>query len=206
MIKDLNFNQSIRIIKERLGSYQPLRLKLDGTIPAAVLILFLDIDSRPFILFTRRTELVEHHKGQISFPGGARDPRDISLTETAQRETYEEIGIPKTQIKLIGESDEFRTNTNYLVRPLIGILFPPYSYSPNYREVDEILHIPLALFLDDINFEIKKWNFLNKEYDLYFYYYQNHTIWGVTAFLINRLVHIVFGYNPDSHSNSRLPK
>lgn len=202
----LEFAETIKTVKSRLKNYQPVRQKIKSAKPAAVMILFLEVQSQPFLLFTRRTNTVEHHKGQISFPGGSMDPGDASLLETALRETTEEIGIPPKQITVLGESDDFLTNTNFLVRPVVGVLQPPFNFRINHGEVVEVLKVPLSLFLNESSFEIKKWESNGKEYDVYFYSFGPHTIWGVTGYLINRLVDIVFGYNPDPDPKYRDPR
>src|SRR5262245_56549999 len=90
--------------------------------PAAVLVPFLEKEGETYLLFTRRTESVRDHKGQISFPGGARDPGDPSLRETALRETEEEIGVPRHAVEVLGELDDYVTVTNYMITPYVGII------------------------------------------------------------------------------------
>jgi len=192
----IDFSDAVQLIESRLKSYKPIRIQHNKAIRAAVMILFLEVNNTPHILFTKRTDKVEHHKGQISFPGGVFDPGDKSLLQTGLRETYEEIGIPPEQIRLLGESDEFFTVTKFLIRPFAAVLNPPLNYRLNRDEVAELIHVPLWLFLTDQYFEVKKWDYHGKKYDVYFYYYDRHIIWGATAFILNRFIHLVFDYNP----------
>ncbi len=194
--KDLDFKSAIEFCTAKINDYQPLKFSSDGVVRAAVMILFINKNDIPHLIFTQRTELVEHHKGQVSFPGGAKDASDSSLLQTALRETEEEIGVNSRQIELIGEADDFVTVTNFLVTPFVGILHPPFKFRLSEDEVEEVLQVPLSLFLEDTRFEVKKWNYRGKKYDVYFYYHNKHVIWGATAFILNRFIDLVFGYNP----------
>src|SRR4030043_2421980 len=103
-----------RKIKERLARQEKVRIH-DGTLKkAAVLIPLFKKDGEYYILFTRRTDTVEHHKGQISFPGGRQDKKDKNLLATALREAEEEMGIRKKDARILGELDDVSTvSTDY---------------------------------------------------------------------------------------------
>jgi 8-oxo-dGTP pyrophosphatase MutT (NUDIX family) len=102
---------------------------------AAVLIPLLYRDGEWWVLVTQRTRHVEHHKGQISFPGGACDPEDAGLEATALREAHEEIGIPPEAVEILGVLDDLPTITDFAVTPVVGVIPHPFPYLLNECEV-----------------------------------------------------------------------
>jgi 8-oxo-dGTP pyrophosphatase MutT (NUDIX family) len=192
----MNYQRAIQIIRERISNRSPRGLKIPGFIPAAIIIPFFNIDDKTHLLLTLRTDTVEHHKGQVAFPGGAREEQDSGLQETALRETYEEVGIPPGIVNVIGQLDDFPTITDFLVTPYVATIPYPYPHQINHHEVAEILEVPLALFLSDNAFEMKEKKFGGKTYPVYYYYFNHAVIWGVTGFIINRFIELVFDYNP----------
>jgi 8-oxo-dGTP pyrophosphatase MutT (NUDIX family) len=187
---------AIQMIAVRLQNYQPRLIRREAVKNSAVMILLINKQNIPHLIFTRRTELVETHKGQISFPGGMQDKSDADLFQTACRETFEEIGIESRQIQLLGQLDDFYTVTNFIISPFVGLVTNEFQYRINEREVAKVLEVPLSLFLDSANFEVKKWPYQNKLYDVYFYHFQQEVIWGATAFIVNRFIDQVFQFNP----------
>lgn len=204
--KNIEFSGAVQLVKNRLDAYKANRINRTDKTPAAVLILLLNKNEKPYLLFTRRTELVEHHKGQISFPGGMQDPPDNSLLDTAVRETEEEIGIQSQEVEVLGYLDDFFTVTNFIITPFVGILKAPLQFRVNHDEVAEVIQVPLSLFLCDDHFEVKKWEHQGRKYDVYFYDYNHHVIWGATAYILNRFIEIVFDYNPAPHPVDRDPR
>jgi 8-oxo-dGTP pyrophosphatase MutT (NUDIX family) len=205
-LKNIDFQEAVKLVTSRLSDYQPMRLYKDGIRSSAVMILLLNKMDVPHILFTKRTDLVETHKGQISFPGGVADSSDESLLHTALRETHEEIGINSDLIEPLGQLDDFYTITEFIVSPFAGFVNSTFEYQINHSEVAEVLEVPLSLFLMNQNFEVKKWEHKGTYYDVYFYYYGESVIWGATAFILNRFVHQVFGYNPAPNPVSEDPR
>lgn len=204
--KKVDFQQAKETIQRVLKTYKPQQLSVNGSRQASVLIPVLNRDDHPHLIFTRRTELVEHHKGQISFPGGMHDQADASLLQTALRETDEEIGIRPGEVQVIGQLDDLFTVTNFLITPFVGILTASPSFRLSTDEVAEVLEVPLNLFLTDEHFEIKKWEYRGRHYDVYFYHFNDHVIWGATGFIVNRFIHVVFGYNPAPNPVYRDPR
>jgi 8-oxo-dGTP pyrophosphatase MutT (NUDIX family) len=203
---NINFDEAVSIVRQKLGSYEPVILPSTTITRAAVLILFLNKKESPHILFTKRTDSVETHKGQISFPGGAWDKTDKSLQETAVRETFEEVGILPKYIQHLGQLDDFFTVTDFIVSPFAGFMTEQVDYVINEAEVAEVLEVPLSLFLQKSYFEVKKWEHRGQYYDVYFYYFGNQVIWGATAFMLNRFIDTVFEYNPAPHPVRQDPR
>jgi 8-oxo-dGTP pyrophosphatase MutT (NUDIX family) len=159
---------------------------------AAVLIPLFYKDDTPCLLFTRRTEKVEHHKGQISFPGGVKDINDEDLQITALRETWEEVGIHKQDVTILGCIDKFLTNTNFMVTPYVGYFSYPYPYRVNSAEISQLIEVPLTHLIRPEIFERKKWPRNGILWDVHYYYYHQEVIWGVTGFLLSDFLSIVF--------------
>ncbi|RMG37722.1 MAG: CoA pyrophosphatase [Methanobacteriota archaeon] len=192
----MDYQTAILKIQNVLKEHQPRKLRIPEFIPAAVIIPFFSKNNEAHILFTLRTDTVEHHKGQVSFPGGAMEEQDDTLEETALRETFEEVGIPPEHIRIIGQLDDFPTISDFLVTPFVATIPYPYPFRPNHHEVAEVLEVPLELFLTDEHFEMQEREYDGKIYPVYFYHFQHTVIWGVTGFIINRFVELVFDYNP----------
>ena len=164
---------------------------------AAVLIPLFFKDGQAHILFTKRTEHLEHHKGQISFPGGRRDDDDPDLITTALRETREELGISEEDVKVFGPTDRFLTPSKFFVHPYVGIFPYPYELTISKGEIDRIIEVPLYHLLKDENFMIKPWQRQGETFNVHYYQYQQDTIWGVTGFLLSNFLSTVFGVNRD---------
>lgn len=157
-----------------------------STLPrsAAVLIPFLKLSEQWHILFTRRTENVADHKGQVAFPGGAVEPGDISPAYTALREAREEIGLEPADVKLLGRLQELPTITNYCVTPIVGVMPWPYPLTLEADEVSRAFVIPLAWLADPSHHETRSRAFLGKNNRIpviYFQPYDGELLWGVSA-------------------------
>lgn len=190
------YQDAICQIEKTLLQRPPQRLKIAGFVPAAVIIPLFAKNEQAHMLLTLRTDKVEHHKGQVSFPGGAKESQDTDLAQTALRETHEEVGITPEKVSIIGQLDDFPTITSFLVTPFVATIPYPYETNPSDDEVEEILEVPLAIFLSPQHFEMKEKEYNGKTYPIYYYYFQNAVIWGVTGFIVNRFIELVFGFNP----------
>lgn len=192
----MKYAEAIQTIQKTLSGRAPRRLSIPGFIPAAIIIPVFEIEGEAHLLLTVRTDRVMHHKGQVSFPGGAREEQDKNLEQTALRETYEEVGIPPEAVAIVGQLDDFPTITDFMVTPYAAAIPYPYPHRINTDEVAELLEVPLELFLSDRAFEIKEKTYRGVTYPVYYYYFKHAVIWGVTGFIVNRFVELVFGYNP----------
>lgn len=177
-----------KILQEYLNKRERKTIPEIGHKPASILIPLTE-NGRIYILFTERAKHLTNHPGEISFPGGRHDDSDKTKLETALREVEEEIGIPSEEVNIIGTLDDAISVTNFHVTPFVGIIpfFCPYSF--NKSEIDEVILIPLAFFLNEPKMEIYKKGDIVKEN--YIYEYKNKKIFGLTAFLIKELIKIL---------------
>ena len=176
----------INQIRKRLTELNPRSLSNGYIRQAAVLIPIFEINGEYHLLLTRRTETVETHKGQISFPGGMREP-DEELGETALRETHEEVGIESSRIETLGRFHDYMSITRFRVTPFVGFIRSPFKTKRQVNEVAEILYVPFSIFLDPDNPRVRKQAYPGRELDVYFYPYGTHKIWGLTARIIKEL-------------------
>ncbi|HWP83318.1 MAG TPA: CoA pyrophosphatase [Bacteroidota bacterium] len=175
---------TIESIREFLRSYKRKEIYNDALSPAGVLMpLVRQNDSLAFLL-TKRTDRVEHHKGQISFPGGAMDSNDESIIATALRETEEEIGLPRTAVEVLGTFDDFWTPTGFRITPVAGYVSSLPQLTISAGEVETILTVPVDFFLNPTNERIVQMERDGTKHDVYFYRYGEHEVWGATAAII----------------------
>ena len=155
--------------------------------PAAVLIPVIEQGTQASILFTQRTDEMPTHPGQISFPGGKMDAIDTNLVETALREAHEEIGLEARFIDTIGFLDDYVTSTGYRISPLVAVIRPGYSITPDNSEVADVFDVPLSFLMEPHNHEMhsREWRGTQRKY--YAMPYENHFIWGATAGMLRNL-------------------
>lgn len=148
---------------------------------AAVIAPVVDRDAEPHLLFTKRADHLSDHPGQMSFPGGGREPEDGDLWATALREADEEIGLTSPEVEQVGRLDDIRTVTRYSVRPFVAEI-PDRDYEPGDEEVAEIAILPLSGITDLTNYESERRDHpYYGEIRLHFFYVDGYTVWGATA-------------------------
>jgi 8-oxo-dGTP pyrophosphatase MutT (NUDIX family) len=163
-----------------------------GRIPSAVLVPLFYRQGEYCILFTKRTDKVREHKGQISFPGGSRHEGDRAALDTALRECTEEIGLAPDDVRVLGELDDAVTTTsNYVITPFVAMIPYPYPFKMDGWEVEEIIEVPVAALLD----EEKRHHDAHVEHGTngYFYHYQGRVIWGATAEILHQFLGVFAG-------------
>jgi len=159
---------------------------------AVVMPLYEDGDGLQ-ILFTRRSEEVPQHKGQIAFPGGLQHPDDPSLRATALREAEEEIGLRAGDVEILGELDDTATaTTHFIVTPFVGLIPHPYTFRMNPAEIVELIPLPLSLLRDPSRFREELWDRDGAKNPVYFYMVGSHVIWGLTARILKQFLEAVF--------------
>lgn len=164
--------------------------------PAAVLVPLVDRPEGVQVLLTERTAHLSDHAGQISFPGGRIESNDESPVHAALRETEEEIGLPRQQVKLLGHLREFYIPTGYRVSPAVGWVEPPFPLNPDPREVAEIFEVPLSHFCDASRHVVQEEVLYGQLRRFYAIPYQGRYIWGATAGILVDLFNVL------SHSQS----
>ena len=179
-------------IRTALAQHRPQRIERDGMPRAAILIPLYDRDATLHVLLQVRTELVEHHKGQISFPGGAEDPGDADLVMTALRETEEEIGLQREDVEVIGQLDDLITISNFIVTPYVGrITRPaPYPFAPSGFEVAELLEVPLPHLHEPSNVLREPAPWRDRLVPPPSYRFGEHLIWGATARVLGQFLQL----------------
>lgn len=144
-------------------------------------------DRELHVVFTRRRTDLRRHPGEISFPGGRRDPEDADLSETALREAEEEIGLPRTRVDLVGGLPPVSTFvTNYEIHPFVGLIPAGLSWEASPTEVDAVLELPLdALRAGRTRTRMERRG-ISFETDAYVV--DEHLIWGATARILESLL------------------
>lgn len=141
-----SFEEAVARVRDAFAR-PPRTLELPGFHPAAVLVALLRRADGPTVLFTRRTDTVRHHKGEISFPGGSREGLE-DPPATALREADEEVGLAPERVEVLGVLDDLPSVSGYLVTPVVAaVREPPAAFQPQATEVLEPFEVPLALLL-----------------------------------------------------------
>lgn len=179
------------IIKKVLNRRVRETLVDETLMPAAVMVLLYPKDGEYCVLLNKRSQLVEHHKGEISFPGGARDPEDRDFQDTALRETEEEMGIQREDITVLGQLDDVVTRSRFGVRVYCGTIPYPYPFVPSAIEIAEVLEVPLSSLYDPANIRVEtRWN--QGEFStVYSYVYQDHIVFGATAKILQQFLEVL---------------
>jgi 8-oxo-dGTP pyrophosphatase MutT (NUDIX family) len=164
-----------------------------GLRPAGVLVPLRDSGGEITVTLSRRTERVPHHKGQICFPGGSRDPGDRDLLATALREAEEEMGIRGADVELLGAMERVPTVTGFCIQPFVVRIPRDARFHLDGFEVAETFDAPLSAFTDFSRYRAAGTTFLGKPYMVYFLDYDRFTIWGATARILHDLAELARG-------------
>jgi 8-oxo-dGTP pyrophosphatase MutT (NUDIX family) len=158
---------------------------------AAVLVPLFQKDGDCHLLFTKRSEEVKYHKGEISFPGGVVDEQDRELIHTALREAREEIGLKESDVQIIGILDDIVTITEFIVTPIVGLFPYPYPFKVNEVEIAELIEVPLASLLKKDSFSEREIFRGGEREIVYAYQYGKHIIWGATARILKQFLGLI---------------
>jgi len=187
-------------VSEALRNYAPSEITLGEMRDSAVLALIAEWESEQFMVLQVRTQTVAHHKGEISFPGGARDSTDKNLRDTALRETNEEMGIAPESIEILGALNDCQTYVSgYRIRPFVGLMVAEreadLSFQKAEREVRDVLVLPLETMMSP---EVRIWHPVSRDGEMVptrAYLVPNdgeeYLIWGATARILTNLFAII---------------
>ena len=163
----------------------------ESLLPASVFILVYRKDGSYSLLLNKRSQMVEHHKGEVSFPGGARDPEDATFLDAALRECQEEMGIDPQDVTTLGQLDDVVTRSRFRVKVFVGTIPYPYAFEPSSVEIAEVLEVPISALLDPSNLrEEVRWAGGNVVKSTC-YAYGDHLIYGATAQMVDRLLELI---------------
>ena len=184
---DTTFEEVRRILSART----PRTFDAPSLISAGVLLLLYPKEEEYSIHFNKCTSRVEHHKGEIAFPGGGMDPSDADPRATALRETHEEIGVHPDHVELLGTLDQEITRSGFLITPFVGTIPYPYTFRPSRIEVAEVLGVPVSHLLNP-SFTEPQEQWAGDELVRYRdYHYGEHLIFGATARILTKFLDLV---------------
>jgi len=156
-------------------------------VPAAVLVPMVGHPEEPTIILTRRTDELQNHAGEISFPGGRVEPEDSGTLGAALREAREELGLEADKVEVLGCLPPYDTLSGFRVRPFVGWLDPPVELRPDEREVAEVFEVPLGYLLDPANHREEQIRVGSENRAFYVLEYEERRIWGATAGILVEL-------------------
>ena len=163
--------------------------------PAAVLILLYLEDNEIHFFLTKRSNKLEHHKGQISLPGGTQEENE-KLTHTALRETQEEIGINKTSISIIGSMTPlFVPVTGFMINPFIGYSLNKLEPTPDPLEVEAIFSVNISDLLNEANRTIEQRNIRGYDVEVPYFKLNNYEVWGATSMILSEFRDLIKSIN-----------
>lgn len=166
--------------------------------PAGVMLLVYPKNGEYCVLLNKRSNKVDDHKGEISFPGGRKDANDPTLLDTAMRETHEEMGINPQHIEVLGELDDQPTTSRYLIRPYAATIPYPYDFSPSEIEVAEVLEVPISSLMDSNN-RRDEIRIINGNLDnTPAFAHNGHIIFGATARILHRFLQLLETSNEET--------
>jgi 8-oxo-dGTP pyrophosphatase MutT (NUDIX family) len=159
---------------------------MEAPTPAAVLVPIVMRETLT-VLLTQRTDTLNKHAGQISFPGGRVDPEDTGPIDTACREAEEEIGLHRHHVEHLGYLDGYRTGTGYHITPVVALVRPPFELTLQADEVAHVFEVPLAFLMNPANHHQHSREWRGRQRSFWAMPYNDHYIWGATAGMLKNL-------------------
>jgi 8-oxo-dGTP pyrophosphatase MutT (NUDIX family) len=199
----LIFDESF--IKSKLfecDSPSRISLKDDFFTSSAVLFSIIPYKDKPYdLILIHRSNLGMRHRGEMSFPGGKFEgDKDVSLRDTALRETEEEIGVSKENIKIIGCLDDFPTMTKYIITPFVATIDKNQKLTRQESEVQRIIKIPIDFFTSKTQFREQAIDVDGHKFPVFYFNYidqgngQKYTVWGATAYMIVTFIETLYEF------------
>jgi 8-oxo-dGTP pyrophosphatase MutT (NUDIX family) len=180
-------------LRDALAARPRVVLPAGDKSPAAVLVPLLDVDGEPHLLYTRRSNALPRHRGEVAFPGGRHHPdADPDLQATALREAQEEIGVAPGDVRLLGALDDIETMaTRFVITPFVGTVPHPYAWRPDAGEVDVIFTVPLRVLRDPESARQELWDFGGRQVPIDTIPVDGHVIWGATQRITRNLLRVL---------------
>jgi 8-oxo-dGTP pyrophosphatase MutT (NUDIX family) len=173
---------------------RPRRLTpLDEDTPrdAGVLCLLYPRAADTVVVLTRRSDGLERHSAQISFPGGAREAGE-TIVQTALRETQEELGVSAENIEILGELTPLYVSvSNFLIHPVVGWADPAPRFRPDPREVAEVLEVSVQILVSPATTVTETWHYHGADHEVPFFSVKGNTVWGATAMILSELLEVL---------------
>lgn len=192
-------------IRRILSRHQPRYIDRPEWRRAAVLMPIFWNAGEPHVVFTKRSEHVPHHKGQVSFPGGSIEASDSDAFAAAVRETAEEIGLPPGVIEPLGRLDDILTITHFIVTPFVAQIPKGFPYRPNLFEIAEIFDVPLRTLSDPAHLREETVQWEGHPYPIYYFDHGGYNIWGATGKILRQFLAITGVLPGRVEPDDRLP-
>ncbi len=201
--KEKSMITKLNRITHKLADYQPRTVLGDHLLTpdwvspqppyreAAVLIALLPSGNDLSVVFTQRTSHLTAHAGQVSFPGGRVEEQDFDAAATALREAEEEIGLPQSAVRILGQLDDYITGTGFLVHPVVGFVPEIPVWQPDDFEVAEIFDVPLDYLSEPGKIFLSSKEFRGMQRSFYACDWQKFHIWGATAGMLKNFLDVI---------------
>ena len=161
--------------------------------PAAVLVAIQEREDDDYLVLTKRSEQLNHHRGQVAFPGGRLDRGDSDALQAALRESREEIGIDPSHVRILGRLDQVTAAYDFVVTPFVGVIPSAYEFRLNPFETEAVFFVPIAALLEPRSLTIAERLSTHGE-PIYHFYIDGWDIWGATARIIVQFLELIYGY------------
>ncbi|MGI4976377.1 MAG: CoA pyrophosphatase [Janthinobacterium lividum] len=158
----------------------------DDLVAASVLVAIV-LGAEPGVLLTRRHAGLRRHAGQVSFPGGRRDPGDADAEAAALREAWEEVALPPGAVELLGRLPDQATGTGFLITPVLGLVETLPLLRPSPHEVDAIFRLPLSVLLDPDAPQRREAVLGGRTREVWVWPHAEHHVFGATASILVQL-------------------
>ncbi len=191
-VGDASERKRVERLRRRLGERQRVTVEAGHWTQAGVLVPLVLQPDGGALIFTRRTETVLTHKGQISFPGGAQEPGDTSAVQAALRESHEEIGLDPARVDVIGQLDDVPTVVSgFVITPIVGVVTIDLSeLRPAPLEVKDLLVVPLRRLLDPTVHRAEERVAGSLRFPVHYFTIDDDIIWGATGRIVDQFLQI----------------
>ena len=175
-------------LEHRLRNHQPRTI--NAMLPKAAVLIPVTDHCIPELIFTRRASHMSTHSGEVAFPGGKKDHSDLNLVDTALRETEEEIGLARHNIRVLGKTGAIISRYGLEVTPVVGVVNRHAPLSANPDELDRIFQVPVDYFLDQENLLYDQLKLRERIYQMPSFWYEDYRIWGLTAIMLVEFLNV----------------